>query len=70
MAQRLKADCAIVAHGGTIMAIMEKYARPKGGYFDFQVRNGEGYILYEDGSYEPIHSKTETSQHLKGGGGE
>ena len=33
-------DCAIIAHGGTIMAIMEQYALPHGGYFDFQVTNG------------------------------
>ena len=48
-------DCAIIAHGGTIMAIMEHFARPKGGYFDFQVKNGQGYILHEDGSYAKLH---------------
>jgi len=25
-------DCAVVAHGGTLMAIMEKFAVPEGGY--------------------------------------
>lgn len=45
-------DCALIVHGGTIMAIMERYARPQGSYFDFQVRNGEGYVLMEDGGYE------------------
>lgn len=35
---------AIVAHGGTIMAIMEHYAEPKKGYFDYQVVNGLGYV--------------------------
>ena len=49
--QNMPEDCAIVAHGGTIMAIMEKYARPAGDYFDFQVRNGDGYILRPDGSF-------------------
>lgn len=49
-------DCALIVHGGTIMAIMEKYARPKGDYFDFQVDNGDGFILYEDGNYEKIGS--------------
>ena len=44
-------DCAVIAHGGTIMAIMEACARPAGHYFDFQVRNGEGFLLHEDGSY-------------------
>ena len=47
-------DCAIVAHGGTIMAIMERFAQPGGSYYDFQVRNGGGYILQENGSYEAI----------------
>lgn len=41
---------AVVAHGGTIMSIMERYARKKdgglaGSYYDFQVKNGEGYEL-------------------------
>ncbi len=49
-----RGDCAVVAHGGTIMAIMARYARPHGDYFDFQVRCGEGFILSEDGSYEPL----------------
>ncbi len=44
-------DCAVVAHGGTVMAIMEKYARPHGGYFDFQVKCGEGYIMEMNGNY-------------------
>ena len=47
-------DCAIIAHGGTIMAIMERFARPAGGYYDFQVKNGEGYILNPDGTYEKL----------------
>lgn len=36
---------AIVAHGGTIMAILEKYGFPKKQYFDYQVKNGCGYAL-------------------------
>lgn len=47
-------DCALIVHGGTIMAIMEAYARPRGGYYDFQVKNGRGYILYEDGTYRAL----------------
>lgn len=50
----ISGDCAVIAHGGTIMAIMEKYARPSGGYYDFQVGNAEGYVLSPDGSYEPL----------------
>ena len=47
-------DSALVVHGGTIMAIMEAYARPSGGYFDYQVKCGRGYLLHPDGAYEPI----------------
>lgn len=47
-------DTALVVHGGTIMAIMERYAVPKGRYYDFQVGNGEGYVLCPDGRYEKI----------------
>ena len=35
---------AFVVHGGTIMAILEKYVRPKREYYDFQVENGCGYV--------------------------
>lgn len=45
---------AIVAHGGTIMAIMERYALPHADYYDFQLKNAEGYILNDDGSYEVL----------------
>ena len=51
----LPADCALVVHGGTIMAIMERWAVPQGGYYDFQVKNGEGYLLFGDGTYRPLH---------------
>lgn len=44
-------DYAMIVHGGTIMAIMERFAQPAGGYYDFQVRNAEGYVLEEDGRY-------------------
>lgn len=50
-ARKLQEDCAVIAHGGTIMAIMERYAKQKGDYYDFQVKNGSGYVLCEDGSY-------------------
>lgn len=39
-------DCAaIVAHGGTIMSIMETFARPKEEYYHWQCKNGEGFQL-------------------------
>lgn len=50
----LSEDCALIVHGGTIMAIMERFAVPKGRYYDFQAANGEGYLLSEDGTYRRI----------------
>ncbi len=54
LSRGLDGDCALVVHGGTIMAIMEACARPERGYFEYQVRNGEGFILNGDGSYERL----------------
>lgn len=34
---------AIVAHGGTIMAILSQFAYPRQDFFSFQVENGAGY---------------------------
>ena len=36
---------ALVVHGGTIMAILEHFGDPKKHYFDYQVKNGCGYVL-------------------------
>lgn len=36
---------AFVIHGGNIMNIMETYAFPIGEYYDYQIKNGEGYEL-------------------------
>lgn len=36
-------SAAFVVHGGTIMAVMERFARPQKGYFDWQVKNVEGF---------------------------
>ena len=44
-------DCALIAHGGTLMAIMERYARPIGSYYDFQAKNGCGFVLEDNGAY-------------------
>lgn len=51
---QLPSPVAIVAHGGTIMAVMERYARPARSYFDYSVPNGCGFVLSEDGSYSAI----------------
>lgn len=36
---------ALVVHGGTIMAILERFGSPRKAYFDYQVKNGCGYLL-------------------------
>ncbi len=43
-------DTALIVHGGTIMAVLEKYGVPKKGFYDWQVKNAEGYLcqLQED----------------------
>lgn len=35
----------IVAHGGVQMAVMERFALPERGYFDWNVPCGGGYVL-------------------------
>ncbi len=36
---------AMVVHGGTIMAVLDRYGIPRADYFDWHVKNGEGYYL-------------------------
>lgn len=58
----LHGECsAVIAHGGTIMAIMERYANPSGNYYDYQVKNGEGFILNDDGSYQLLSLANRTA---------
>ena len=49
-----KENRALIVHGGTVMAIMEALALPKGSYYDFRIGNGSGYILDRDGSYRSL----------------
>lgn len=50
----LEGDSAIVAHGGTLMALMSAFALPPRPYFDYQVKNGEGFLLEPDGSWRRL----------------
>ncbi len=43
-------SAAFIVHGGTVMGIMEKYAVPRGDYYDYQLGNGEGYELVISGN--------------------
>ena len=37
---------ALVVHGGTIMSILSAFDQQKGSFYDYQVKNGEGYEVY------------------------
>lgn len=38
-------DAAIVVHGGTIMAVLERFAEPRAPYYSWQVKPGGGFVL-------------------------
>lgn len=44
-------DIALVVHGGTIMAILDKYSYPHRDYYNWQCKNGEGFSANVNGSY-------------------
>ena len=46
--ERSSGDLLIVAHGGTLRAVMERYALPEKDYFDWMSGNGGGYLLEFD----------------------
>lgn len=39
-------EIGLILHGGTIMAILEAFAAPKKEYYEWQVKNGEGFLGY------------------------
>lgn len=53
-ANRGEETVTFVVHGGTIMAVMERYAQPKGEFYSYSVKNCEGYrcqISFAEDSY-------------------
>lgn len=42
-------SAAFVVHGGTIMAILEHFAEPHRGYYDWHTANGHGFSVTFDG---------------------
>ena len=53
-------DCAaFVVHGGTIMAILDRLSRPHKDYFDWQVKNGEGYVCELSACSEDMENLSE-----------
>lgn len=55
--------CAMVVHGGTIMSILEAFGQPKRDFYDWQVKNGQGFLLeftwdaWEEGRSMPVAEK-------------
>ena len=45
----------LVVHGGTIMNLMQQYAQEKRSFYEWHVKNGEGYVLKVHG----VHAKSE-----------
>ena len=43
---------SFIVHGGTIMSIMEEFARPHKDYYQWQLKNGEGFLLMMDDNIE------------------
>lgn len=44
--QSLGEDCiALMVHGGTIMAILDKYSSPHEDFYSWQTKNGQGYLI-------------------------
>lgn len=40
------ASVGFVVHGGTIMSIMEAFDSEHRGFYDYQVKNGQGFVLH------------------------
>mgnify|MGYP000016555383 CR=1 FL=1 len=36
---------AVVAHGGTLMSVLSAFAVPEKPFYDWQVKNGRGFLL-------------------------
>lgn len=41
-------NISVVCHGGTIMSILERYSDPNQGFYNWQVKNGDGYSFSYD----------------------
>lgn len=46
---------AFVVHGGTVMSVLERFAEPKKGYYDYMTKNGCGFLAeFSDGKIKII----------------
>lgn len=63
-------ELVVVAHGGVLMALMERFALPERGYFDWEAPNGGGYVLDWDAGLWQSSRKLrllESVRYTKGG---
>ena len=49
----------LVAHGGTLMAVLERFAQPKKSYFDWRVPPGCGFLVEESGGVLRVLGETD-----------
>lgn len=42
---QMEESLAFVVHGGTIMSILDTFSKPHQDYYDWQLRNGEAYVM-------------------------
>ena len=59
------ASTAIVAHGGTLQAVMERYALPERGFFDWRPPLGGGYALDWDKALWQERRKLRLAEELR-----
>lgn len=49
-------NVAFVVHGGVIMAILEAYAKPSCGFYDYHIGNGEYIVCEFENLYIKLHN--------------
>ena len=64
--QSLGEECvALIVHGGTIMAILDKYSSPHEDFYNWQVKNGQGYFIEIDKNSWINNKKTHVIREIK-----
>lgn len=67
--QNPDSSIAFVVHGGTIMAILDCFADPHKGYFEWRTENGNGYaaeMSYDERTGKPmLHSVIDMNEFMK-----
>ncbi|MDD6066210.1 MAG: histidine phosphatase family protein [Firmicutes bacterium] len=58
-------SAAVVAHGGTIMSILERYAEPEKSFYNWQIKNGEGYHIVADEAVWQKKHRVQVIEYIK-----